>query len=149
MTDKPLMILYAEDSPIDRLLFEEAMGETDFDFNLRFVADGQELIDYLQHSGQYADPASAPKPDLILADINLPRKNGDKALIEIKGDPLLRAIPVIIFSALEDERGIYRLYDLGAILFIPKPESFDSFEPMVREIGEYWTKTARLPRQRL
>jgi CheY-like chemotaxis protein len=142
---KQFVILYAEDNPADRLLFEEAVAENDLQIDLRIVADGQDAIDYLRQTGSYSDPASAPRPALILLDLSMPRKNGDEALTEIKSDLALRRIPVIIMSSVEQASDIACVYDLGANSFIPKPHSFDSFISTVKTLGRYWMETVALP----
>ena len=91
-------ILMADDDPDDRLLAERALHEARLKNGIRFVEDGQELMDYLHHHGKYSNPASAPTPGLILLDLNMPRKDGREALAEIKGDPELRKIPVVILT---------------------------------------------------
>src|SRR5436305_14212801 len=111
---KPIVILLADDDEEDRMLTSDALEESRVVNDLRFVEDGEELLDYLYQRGRYADPDSAPSPGLILLDLNMPRKDGREALREIKADPNLRRIPVIVLTTSNAEVDIYRTYDLGA-----------------------------------
>ena len=113
--------------------------------DLRFVEDGEELLDYLYHRNQYTDPLSSPTPGLILLDLNMPRKDGREALREIKADPELRRIPVVVLTTSKAEEDIYRTYDLGANSFITKPVSFDGLVSVMRDIGRYWIEIVELP----
>jgi CheY-like chemotaxis protein len=113
--------------------------------DLRFVEDGDELLDYLYHRGKYADAGSSPSPGLILLDLNMPRKDGREALREIKADPDLRRIPVVVLTTSKAEEDIYRTYDLGANSFITKPVSFEGLVAVMRDIGRYWIEIVELP----
>ena len=109
---KPITILMADDDPDDRQLTQEAFEESRLANDLRFVEDGEELLDYLNRRGKYADPAQAPRPGLILLDLNMPRKDGREALQEIKADPDLRRIRVVVMTTSKAEEDIFRTYDL-------------------------------------
>ena len=107
-TGKSIMILMAEDDADDRLLVKDALAESRVLNELRFVGDGEELLQYLRHEGRYSDPASSPRPGLILLDLNMPRKDGREALQEIKADPALRRIPVVVMTTSKAEEDIFR-----------------------------------------
>ena len=139
------LVLMAEDDSDDRLLVKDAMAECRWDGELRFVENGEELLDYLRRRGRYSLPASAQRPGLILLDLNMPRKDGREALREIKGDPELRRIPVVVFTTSKADTDIGRLYDLGANSFVSKPIQFHALVNVMRTLGEYWFSTVRLP----
>jgi CheY-like chemotaxis protein len=143
------VILLADDDEEDRMLTAEALTESRVVNDFRFVEDGDELLDYLYHRGKYEHPASSPTPGLILLDLNMPRKDGREALREIKADPDLRRIPVIVLTTSKAEEDIYRTYDLGANSFITKPVSFEGLVTVMRDIGRYWIEIVELPPDRL
>jgi len=139
-----ITILMADDDADDRLLAEDAMKESRLGNVFRCVEDGQELMDYLMRRGKYATQ-DAPRPGLILLDLNMPRKDGRQALQEIKSDPELRRIPVVILTTSKTEEDVLRSYDLGANSFISKPVTFDGLVDIVRSLGNYWFKIVELP----
>ena len=141
---KPITILLADDDEEDRMLTSEALAESRVANDLRFVTDGEELLDYLYQRGRWATE-EAPKPGLILLDLNMPRKDGREALKEIKVDPDLRRIPVIVLTTSKAEEDIYRTYDLGANSFITKPVHFHALVDVMKEIGKYWIEIVELP----
>ena len=147
MTDhaRPIVILLADDDEEDRMLAGDALEASRVRNELRCVGDGEELLDYLYQRGQYADSESAPAPGLILLDLNMPKKDGREALKEIKADPDLRRIPVVVLTTSKAEEDIYRTYDLGANSFITKPVSFDGLVNVMRDIGRYWIEIVELP----
>ena len=134
----PITILIAEDDPEDRMLAREALEESRLANHVRFVEDGEELLDYLLNRGQWSDPDDAPRPGIILLDLNMPRKDGREALREIKAHPDLRRIPVIVLTTSHAEEDILRTYDLGVSSFIVKPVTFDSLVNIMRVLGTYW-----------
>jgi two-component system, response regulator len=142
---KSITILVAEDDEDDRLLTEEALEENRLANDLHFVEDGEELMDYLLHRGNYSDPNSAPRPSLILLDLNMPRKDGREALKEIKADPSLRQIPIVVLTTSKAEEDILRTYDLGVSSFIAKPVVFESMVQIIKTIGTYWFEIVELP----
>ncbi|MEA2236908.1 MAG: hypothetical protein QOC81_1632 [Thermoanaerobaculia bacterium] len=142
---KPIVILLADDDEEDRMLTSDALIESRVVNDLRFVEDGEELLDYLHQRGRYSDPALAPSPGLILLDLNMPRKDGREALKEIKADPHLRRIPVIVLTTSKAEEDIFRTYDLGANSFITKPVHFNALVEVMKEIGRYWIEIVELP----
>jgi CheY-like chemotaxis protein len=135
----------ADDDADDRLLAKDALSECRLANDLHFVENGEELLDYLKRRGKYTDLASAPRPGLILLDLNMPKKDGREALQEIKADPDLRKIPVVILTTSKADSDIGRLYDLGANSFIAKPVSFDSLVEVMKAIGRYWFEIVELP----
>lgn len=142
---KPITILVADDDPDDRQLTREAFDEAKLANDLRFVHDGIELLDYLQRRGKYADPANSPRPGIILLDLNMPRKDGREALAEMKADPRLKTIRVIIMTTSKAEEDILRTYDLSASSYITKPVSFEGLVDVVRTLGKYWLEIVELP----
>jgi CheY-like chemotaxis protein len=142
---KPILILLAEDDPDDRVLLRDALEEGRLVNDLRCVEDGEELMDYLHHHGKYAGENAAPRPGLILLDLNMPRKDGREALQEIKADPSLRQIPVVVLTTSQAEEDIFRSYDLGANSFITKPVTFQSMVDLMRTLGRYWLEIVELP----
>jgi len=142
---RPIVILYADDDLDDQLLVKEALEESRLLNDLRFVGDGEELMDYLYRRGKYADPKSSPRPGLILLDLNMPRKNGREALAEIKQDPDLRRIPIVVLTTSKAEEDIYRSYDLGVNSFISKPVTFAGMTGVMKALGAYWFEIVELP----
>jgi CheY-like chemotaxis protein len=142
---KPITILMADDDEDDRMLAREALEECRLANNLHFVEDGEELMDYLCHRGQYSISANSPRPGLILLDLNMPRKDGREALQEIKADPDLRQIPIVILTTSQAEEDIYRTYDLGANSYITKPVTFESLVDVMKALGRYWFEIVELP----
>lgn len=143
--ERPITILMADDDPDDRLMTREALEEARLANDLHFVMDGEELMDYLYHRGKYADPALAPRPGLILLDLNMPRKDGREALEEIKADSELRRIPVIVLTTSKSEEDILRSYNVGANSYITKPVTFEALLQVIKIIGNYWFKIVELP----
>jgi CheY-like chemotaxis protein len=143
---KTFIVLVAEDDPDDCLLVREAWQENHLPSEIRFVSDGEELMDYLKRRGPYSGPAWSPRPDLILLDLNMPRKDGREALKEIKSDPALRQIPVVVLTTSESEEDIARTYDLGVNSFIVKPVSFEKVVDLMRMIHTYWFEVVKLAR---
>ena len=143
-TPQSITILMADDDADDRMLAEDAMKESRLGNTFRCVEDGQELMDYLTRRGRYAHE-DAPRPGLILLDLNMPRKDGRQALQEIKSDPALRQIPVVILTTSKTEEDVLRSYDLGANSFISKPVTFDRLVDIVRTLGNYWFRIVELP----
>jgi len=127
------------------MLTFDALNESRVVNDLRFVEDGEELLDYLYRRGKY-DADSAPRPGLILLDLNMPKKDGREALREIKADPDLRRIPIVVLTTSKAEEDIYRTYDLGANSFIAKPVKFESLVTLMKEIKRYWIEIVELPR---
>ena len=142
---RPITILIADDDADDRMMASEALEESRLANDLRFVEDGEELLDYLYRRGKYSDPDSSPRPSIILLDLNMPRMDGREALREIKGDPALRSIPVVVLTTSKAEEDIYRTYDLGVNSFITKPVQFESLVEVMKTLGKYWFEIVELP----
>ena len=140
-----ITILMAEDDPEDRMLTLEGFQESRLANDLRFVEDGEQLMDYLQRRGRFADPALSPRPGLILLDLNMPRKDGREALAEIKAHPELRSIPIVVLTTSKAEEDIMRSYDLGANSYITKPVTFGGLVDILRTLGLYWFEIVNLP----
>jgi CheY-like chemotaxis protein len=143
--DKPLVILLADDDEEDRILTCDALAEGKLANEVYCVDDGEDLMDYLYCRGKYSPPAAAPSPGLILLDLNMPKKDGREALREIKSDPLLRRIPVVILTTSRDDEDIFNSYSWGANSFITKPVTFAAMIDVMKGLGEYWFGTVELP----
>jgi len=139
---QPIEVLLVEDNPGDVRLTREALKEGKVHNNLSVAPDGVEALAFLRRQGRYAD---APRPDLILLDLNLPKKDGREVLEEIKSDPALRSIPVVILTTSEAERDIARAYDLHANCYITKPVDLDQFITVVKSIEDFWFTIVKLP----
>jgi CheY-like chemotaxis protein len=144
--NKPITILMADDDPDDRMLTKEAFEESRIANDLRFVEDGVELLDYLKRRGKYADPATSPRPGLILLDLNMPRMDGREALREMKEDPALKNIRVVVLTTSKTEEDILRTYDLSAASFITKPVTFSGLVDVIQSLSKYWLEIVELPR---
>jgi CheY-like chemotaxis protein len=141
---RPTVILMADDDADDRLLAKDALAESKIPSELHFVENGEELMDYLHRRGRYS-AAGAPRPGLILLDLNMPKKDGREALREIKANRDLRRIPVVILTTSQADTDVAQLYDMGANSFITKPVSFDALVNVMRAVGHYWFQTVELP----
>jgi CheY-like chemotaxis protein len=142
---QPIIILMADDDADDRMLTKDALTESRVLNELRFVEDGEELMDYLTRKGKFADPETSPRPGLILLDLNMPKKDGREALKEIKSDPDLRRIPIVVMTTSKAEEDIFRSYDFGASSFITKPVTFDRLVELMKALGDYWVEFVELP----
>jgi len=144
-TARTPIILMAEDDSDDRLLAREAIEESGLQAELRFVENGADLMDYLHQRVKFSVPGSAPRPSVILLDLNMPRKDGPEALKEIKADATLRTIPVVVFTTSRADTDIEKAYLLGANSFISKPTAFEALVKVMRTLGQYWFEVAVLP----
>ena len=142
---RPITILMADDDRDDCLLVKDAFKESRLANDLRFVEDGEELMDYLYHRGKYADAKISPKPGLILLDLNMPRKDGREALGEIKSDHDLRSIPIVVLTTSKQEEDILRSYDVGANSYVTKPVTFKELVEVMKSLGKYWLEIVELP----
>ena len=136
-----MIVLMADDDPDDCELVDAAFSEIENGNEIRFVEDGVELLQYLRGEGPYDEPGTAPRPDLILLDLNMPKIDGREALAEIKADPNLRRIPVVVLTTSKAEEDIFRTYDLGIAGYITKPATFQGLVDMSRSIDQYWHHT--------
>ena len=139
---RPITILLVEDNPGDVRLVQETFREGKVCNNLEITRDGVEAMAFLRHEGQFAN---APRPDLILLDLNLPRKNGSEVLAEIKADEKLKRIPVVILTASQAEEDIVKAYDLYANCYLTKPIDLDQFINLVNAIKSFWLSIVKLP----
>lgn len=144
-TKKSISILMADDDEDDRLLTQDAFKEYRVCNDLRFVENGEELMDYLHRKGKFSDPKTSPRPGLILLDLNMPRKDGREALAEIKSDPNLRSIPIVVLTTSKAEEDIVSTYELGVNSFITKPVTFEGLVEVVKTLGKYWIEIVELP----
>lgn len=141
-------ILLAEDDPDDRLLTRRALEKSQLANTVDTVEDGEELMQYLRREGEYAEADAAPRPGLILLDLNMPRMDGREALKKIKSDSELRRIPVIVLTTSEAEQDILQTYDLGVNAFVTKPVTFDDLANTLQALGEFWFEIVKLPNER-
>jgi len=142
---KTPVILMADDDADDQLLAKDALDECGLAPDLRFVENGEELLDYLLRKGRYADVEMSPRPNLILLDLNMPRKDGREALEEIKQCADIKQIPVVMFTTSSADIDIDRIYELGANSFITKPVTFEELIKVMKALGDYWFKVVELP----
>jgi two-component system, chemotaxis family, response regulator Rcp1 len=141
---KSIEVLLVEDSPGDVRLTKEAFREVNDAVHVNVAADGVEAMDFLNRLGNYAD---APRPDLILLDLNLPRMDGREVLARIKSDDSLKTIPTVILSTSEAAADIEKSYELRANCYLAKPVLFDAFDSLVKNINNFWLTEVSLPRQ--
>lgn len=145
-TSRPLTILLADDDEEDRELARDALQNSRLANEMKFVVDGQDLLDYLRREGRWAGPdLDAPRPGIILLDLNMPKKDGREALAEIKADGSLRRIPVVVLTTSKDETDVLSTYDLGVSSFITKPVTFSALVEVMRTWKEYWFEIVELP----
>jgi CheY-like chemotaxis protein len=144
-SSKPITILMADDDADDRQMTLEAFGESRLANDLRFVEDGAELMDYLFHRNRYVDPQNAPRPGLILLDLNMPKMDGREALQAIKSDPELKTIRVVVMTTSKADEDILRTYDLGAESYVTKPVTFQALVDVIATMGRYWLEIVELP----
>jgi len=135
-------VLLVEDDPGDVLLIEEAFADNKVRNRLHVVSDGVEALAFLRREGEHAD---APQPDLVLLDLNLPRKDGREVLAEVKGDDALRHIPVVVLTTSKAEEDVLRSYKLHANAYVTKPVDFERFIDVVRQIDEFFVTVVKLP----
>ena len=138
----PVEILLVEDNPGDYRLTQEALREGKVYNNLHWVQDGVEALEFLRQRGRYAD---VPRPDIVLLDLNLPKKDGREVLSEMKGDASLRTIPVVILTTSQAEEDVVRSYDLHANCYVTKPVDLEKFITVVQSIDRFWLTIATLP----
>jgi two-component system, response regulator len=143
---RSVTILMADDDEEDCELTQEALQDARLANEMRFVTDGQDLMDYLRRDGRYAEPgADAPRPGIILLDLNMPKKDGREALAEIKADAELRRIPVVVLTTSKDEEDVLRSYDLGVSSFVTKPVTFAGLVEVMQTWTRYWFEIVELP----
>ncbi len=140
---QPIEILLVEDNPGDVRLTKESLRESKIHNNLSVAEDGEQALAFLRREGAYRD---APRPDIILLDLNLPKKDGREVLAEIKADPMLRRIPVVVLTMSKAEEDILNVYDLHANCFITKPIDLNEFMETVKTFEDFWFTIVRLPR---
>jgi CheY-like chemotaxis protein len=143
---RQVTILMADDDEDDRILTANALRASRLANDLHFVVDGHDLMQYLRGEGDYVKGGRpAPRPGLILLDLNMPKMDGREALAEIKADPVLRTIPVVILTTSKDEEDIFRTYDLGVNSFVTKPVTFEELAQVMRALTSYWFELVELP----
>ena len=135
-------ILMVEDNPADVRLTREAFKDAKVLNKMSVVGDGEAALAFLRRQGRYAD---APRPDLILLDLNLPKKDGREVLEEIKSDPDLRRIPVVVLTTSEDQRDVLKAYDMHVNAYITKPVNLDQFMKIVEAVENFWLSVVKLP----
>jgi CheY-like chemotaxis protein len=145
LSARPITILLADDDEEDCEFAQEALVESRLANRLSIVGDGAELLEFLRHEGRYAEERPA-RPDLILLDLNMPKVDGRQALAEMKSDPALRAIPVVVLTTSRAEEDVFRSYDIGASSYISKPVTFEGLVEVMKTLGRYWMQIVELPR---
>jgi CheY-like chemotaxis protein len=139
---QPIEVLLVEDDPGDVLLIREAFEFNKVHNNLNVVSDGEQALSYLRREGEWSD---ALRPDLVLLDLNLPRKDGREVLAEAKSDPAIRAIPIVVLTTSEAEEDVLKSYELHANAYVTKPVDFERFVSIVRQIDDFFVSVVRLP----
>jgi CheY-like chemotaxis protein len=139
---QPIEVLLVEDDPGDVLLIREAFEYNKVHNNLNVVSDGEQALSYLRQEGEWSD---ALRPDLVLLDLNLPRKDGREVLADAKGDSALRAIPIVVLTTSEAEEDVLKSYELHANAYVTKPVDFERFVSIVRQIDDFFVSVVRLP----
>lgn len=142
---KAPLILLADDDEDDRMFTMEAFDECKIKVVFKCVQDGVELLDYLKRQNQYTNPETAPRPALILLDLNMPKMDGREALMHIKLDPTLKTIPVVALTTSKAEQDVLKTYSLGVNSFITKPVAFKEFVTVADTLGHYWLEIVQLP----
>jgi CheY-like chemotaxis protein len=142
---KSVTILLADDDPDDRELTREAFEESKLANDLRFAEDGVEVFEYLDRTGKFAGPDAAPRPHLLLLDLNMPRMDGREVLARLKSDPRYADIPVVVLTTSKAEEDVLRSYRLAAASYITKPVTFESLVRVVQALGRYWFEIVELP----
>ena len=135
-------ILMVEDNPADIRLTKEAFKDAKVLNNMHIVVDGEEAMAFLRREGNYPD---APRPDLILLDLNLPKKDGREVLAEIKKDPELKRIPIVVLTTSDDEKDVFKAYDLHVNAYVKKPVDLHQFMKVVEAVEDFWLTVVRLP----
>jgi CheY-like chemotaxis protein len=141
---KPIEILLVEDNPADVRLTQEALREGKVRNNLHVARDGEEALAFLRREGKFAE---SPRPDLVLLDLNLPRKDGREVLANVKDDPELKTIPIVVLTTSSAETDILRSYSLHANCYITKPVDLDQFVQVVKSIDDFWLTVVKLPQE--
>lgn len=139
---EPIEILLAEDNPGDVWLTEKALEQGKIVNNLHVAEDGVEAMQFLRREGEYADE---PQPDLVLLDLNMPRKDGREVLEEMRADPQLRRLPVVVLTSSEAEEDVVRSYELSANAYLTKPVDFEGFVDIIERIEEFWFSVVKMP----
>jgi CheY-like chemotaxis protein len=144
-TRQAITILMADDDDDDRMLARKALRDSRLANDMRFAVDGEDLLRYLRREAPYASGLDAPRPGIILLDLNMPKKDGREALQEIKADPELRHIPVVVLTTSSAEEDVFRTYDLGVNSFITKPVTFEGLVDVMNTLSRYWFEIVDLP----
>jgi CheY-like chemotaxis protein len=142
---KTAVVLLAEDSPAEQRLAQRALDEAQLQCDLRIVSDGKEVMDYLLRRGAYTDAQHAPRPDLILLDLNMPKLDGREVLQQAKSNPQLETIPIVVLTTSTQEQDILQSYHLGCNSYIKKPVDVHKFIDVMRHLGLYWMQLVQLP----
>lgn len=140
-----ITIHMCDDDPDDRLLFKDAIDEANMLNEISFTRDGQDLLDFLNRAGEHEDLKDKPLPDIILLDLNMPRKDGREALREIKRNEKFKHIPIVVLTTSKQDEDILKSYNLGANSYISKPVTFEKLVELVSRLSDYWFKIVKLP----
>jgi len=139
-----MVVLIADDDADDRMFLEQAMRQNGYDQQIEFVEDGEQLMEYVRQEGRYTKQ-TAPWPNLLILDLNMPRKNGFQALSEIKADPKLRRLPIVVMTTSSTDEDVIKSYNLGVNSFVTKPFNFNRMVEMIGALKVYWMDTVKLP----
>lgn len=142
---RPYTILLVEDSPSQQALTRRALEDSSVAARLFVVDDGMEALKYLRHEGVYADASAAPRPDIILLDLNMPRMDGYQVLKQLKADPSLATIPVTVLTTSHSDADAMECYASGANAFVPKPDEYDKFVQLFNALGMFWAQFVKVP----
>jgi CheY-like chemotaxis protein len=141
----PAVILVVEDEVGDQILIQEALNGSPVAKQIRIVSNGEEAIEYLYRSGRFARPADAPRPDLLLLDLNMPRLGGKEVAARLKSDPDLKGIPIVAFTTSAREEDVAGCYAIGVNSYVQKPTDFDQFQAVLQDLERYWLGISRPP----
>jgi CheY-like chemotaxis protein len=147
-SQSPAVILVAEDDLGDQILIQEALEASRVPKQVCLVSDGEEALEYLYHTGRYHPPAAAPRPDLILLDLNMPRLGGKEVLARLKADAAQKTVPVVAFTTSCREEDVSQCYAMGVNSYVQKPTDFDQFQAVLRNLEQYWLEVSLSPPQR-
>ena len=145
MNDAQRTILIVDDDADDRLMLSDALGESGINHELHEAENGEELLDYLHNDGKFSDSSKYPQPHLVFLDLNMPKKDGRTALKEVKENPALRHIPIIILTTSKAEEDVLRIYEAGGTSYIQKPSSYEGLVDIIKILGRYWFHIVTLP----
>lgn len=147
--DRTFVVLLVDDNPADRVLTARALERSNNHIDLRMAEDGEQALDYLRRQGRYADPATCPRPDVVLLDLNMPKLSGVEVLEQLRADPKLRQILVIVLTSSEIDQDIAGSYELGANAYVVKPVTLKSFQSVMEDLKQFWLRNGYVRRPKI